>query len=334
MTLLLMAALIMDECFGEIKRGHPLVVFGNYALFLERILYPTALDAKPIKKLAAGFVCWCLSVLPIVLFTVALMWLVDGYCSDLIFWIVNAVVLYFTVGQKSLKQHAHAVSVPLMQSEKKQSENNKAEKLAEARFALSMIVSRDTGQATPQQISTATIETVTENTHDAVIGPMVFFILFGAPGAVLFRLSNTLDAMWGYRNERYEWFGKFSARADDVLGFMPARITAMLMAMTAPLNFINALKSIWFTGRAWYSPNAGLVMAAGAGALNIILGGNAVYDGKLKDRLSLGFGHAVKAGDVTRSIALMYKTSVLLIVIVAVLEYCFDFSFRSVGPVL
>lgn len=311
MSLFLIVALLLDETFAEPRRFHPLIGFGRYANFLEKTFYTSS------KKLCflAGVICWCLAVLPFVALTIVLMWITVTYLPFYVYWLLNAGILYLTIGQKSLKQHANAVYKPLLKSD--------SANLKQARYALSMIVSRDTGQATPEQISTATIETVTENTHDAVIGPMIFFILLGAPGAVLFRLSNTLDAMWGYRNERFEYFGKFSARMDDVLGYLPARITALLMALAAPLNMMQTLKSIWLTGRAWYSPNAGLVMAAGAGALNITLGGNATYGGKPKARLSLGFGHAVNVAHIKQSIRLMYKTSFLLVLCIAVLEYGF-----------
>jgi adenosylcobinamide-phosphate synthase len=321
MTLILLAALLLDECFGELKRFHPLIIFGNYALFLERLLYTDNIR----WQFMAGVCCWALAVLLVVALSVFIMWLIYSLCPSWVFYVVNIIVLYLTIGQKSLKQHAKAVSDPLAQVDD-------ADNLNKARQALSMIVSRDTQQANPQHMATSTIETVTENTHDAVIGPMVFFIIAGAPAAILFRLSNTLDAMWGYRTERYELFGKCSARMDDALGFIPARITSLLMAFSSPKYFIQTLKSIWITGRNWYSPNAGLVMAAGAGALNIRLGGDAVYNGIKKARLTLGLSQgatAAKVEDINRSIKLMYKTSVLLILFIAVLEYVMGYSIIS-----
>lgn len=321
MTLILISALLLDECFGELKRFHPLIVFGNYALFLERHLYS---DNKR-WQFVSGVCCWALAVLPIVALAVLIMWLVNSFSPSWVFYVVNIIVLYFTIGQKSLKQHAKAVSDPLAQVD--------GDNLNKARKELSMIVSRDTQQADPQHIATSTIETVTENTHDAVIGPMVFFIIAGAPAAILFRLSNTLDAMWGYRTERYELFGKCAARMDDVLGFIPARITSLLMALASPKYFFKTLKSIWITGRDWYSPNAGLVMAAGAGALNICLGGDAVYNGIKKTRLTLGLSkqaQPAKVKDINRSINLMYKTSILLVLLVCILEYVVGYSVISV----
>jgi adenosylcobinamide-phosphate synthase len=313
MTLLLLTALILDEVFGELKRFHPLLAFGRYVSYLEKTFYTHSNQSQ----FLAGIFCWCLAVIPLVLLTTILMWLCHIYFSEYVYWFINAVILYFTIGQKSLRQHAYAVYEPLL------SADSDTKKLNQARTALSMIVSRDTQAATPSQMATATIETVTENTHDAIIGPMIFLIIFGAPGAVLFRLTNTLDAMWGYRTERYEQFGKWSARTDDVLGYLPARITAFLMVLSSSMKCIATIKSIWFTGRPWYSPNAGIVMAAGAGALGIKLGGDAVYQGKRKSRLELGLGRSASMLDIKRSIILMYLTSGLLIICVGVLEYFF-----------
>jgi adenosylcobinamide-phosphate synthase len=186
---------------------------------------------------------------------------------------------------------------------------------------MSMIVSRDTEALSEQQLVTAVIETVTENTHDAVIGPLVFFALFGIPGAVLFRLTNTLDAMWGYRSEKYERFGKFSARMDDILGYIPARITVLLILMSRPASLNRIINSVWNTGRRWYSPNAGIVMAAGAGALNVRLGGNAVYNGHKKIRLTLGLGSLPKLYAINQSIRLMYSCSILVVTLIAIFEF-------------
>ena len=326
MALLLVAALLLDEWFAETRRFHPLVGFGNYALWLERRFYTQ--DTK--RLFMMGCMCWCLAVIPIVFLSAGFMWLLSLYGPSWLYFSVSAVVLYFTIGQKSLKQHGQAVAKPLV--EYLSCKTNQQSELNASRHALSMIVSRDTQSANPEQIATATIETITENTHDAVIGPLVFFVAFGVPGAVLFRLANTLDAMWGYRTDRYERFGKFAARSDDVLGYVPARITSLLMALCHPTHFIHSLKSILSTGRRWYSPNAGLVMAAGAGALNIRLGGDAVYHGKRKTRLILGLEKEAKlptALDIQRSIWLMYKTSVLFVMMICIYEVYTGFEFTG-----
>jgi adenosylcobinamide-phosphate synthase len=301
-SLLIALSLCLDELLGEAKRLHPLVIFARYASWIEALTYQ--------KKFKQGVIAWCLSIIPVVIFFIVIEYILFEYCNFYFKSVFEIIILYFTIGQKSLKQHAKAVFTPLINAD-----------IPQARIAVSMIVSRDTQTLNQQQLTTATIETVTENTHDAVIAPLVFFIMFGMPGAILFRLSNTLDAMWGYRSEKYENFGKFSARADDVLGFIPARITVLFMLLSRPLNLKQVISSIWNTGRRWYSPNAGIVMAAGAGVLNVKLGGDAVYHGHIKTRLDLGFGNLPNVKDIKKSIRLMYSCSCLLVISIGFVEW-------------
>jgi adenosylcobinamide-phosphate synthase len=301
-SILIALSLGLDELLGEVKRFHPLVIFGGYANWIERLTYN--------KKFIQGLIAWVLSVIPIVTFFIFIEYILLQYCNLYLKFTCEIFILYFTIGQKSLKQHAKAVLLPLMSSN-----------IKEARVAVSMIVSRDTEKLSEQQLAMATIETVTENTHDAIIGPLVFFVLFGIPGAVLFRLTNTLDAMWGYRSEKYEKFGKFSARVDDILGYVPARITVLLMLIAKPVYFKQIISSVWNTGRRWYSPNAGIVMAAGAGALSVELGGDAVYNGHNKTRLTLGFGRLPKMKDINQSIKLMYSCSFIFVILISIAEF-------------
>ncbi|MFT7109328.1 MAG: adenosylcobinamide-phosphate synthase [Psychrobacter glaciei] len=301
-SILIALSLCLDELLGEAKRFHPLVIFARYANWIERLTYK--------NKFNQGVIAWCLSIIPVVIFFIVIEYLLFVYCNFYFKSVFEIIILYFTIGQKSLKQHAKAVFTPLINAD-----------VPQARIAVSMIVSRDTKTLNQQQLATATIETVTENTHDAVIGPLVFFVMFGIPGAVLFRLTNTLDAMWGYRSEKYEKFGKFSARADDVLGFIPARVTVFFMLLSRPQNLTQTISSVWNTGRRWYSPNAGIVMAAGAGALNVRLGGDAVYHGQKKTRLDLGFGNLPYVKDIHKSIRLMYSCSCLFVISIGFVEW-------------
>ncbi|GAA6136042.1 adenosylcobinamide-phosphate synthase CbiB [Oceaniserpentilla sp. 4NH20-0058] len=214
-------------------------------------------------------------------------------------------ILYLAIGARSLAEHGQAVAKPLIQ-------NN----ILDAREQLKMIVSRDTQHLNESQISTATVETITENTHDGVIGPIFWFLIFGVAGVLVFRLANTLDAMWGYKNIRYEYFGKFSARVDDVLGWPSARLTVLLFMIAAFLK--GKRHGYWRVvkwGRSWYSPNAGPVMAAGAFALGVSLGGSAMYQGVLKSRPILGEGVAAQGRHIQQAIGLMYLSIMMLVVI-------------------
>jgi adenosylcobinamide-phosphate synthase len=132
---------------------------------------------------------------------------------------------------------------------------------------------------------------------------LFWFIIAGAPGVVLYRLTNTLDAMWGYKTERYFHFGWAAARLDDLLNYIPARLTALTYAL---LGHFETATHCWRTqGHLWKSPNGGPVMSAGAGALNIKIGGAATYHGELKEQTPLGKGRPAETGDIPRAVKLV-----------------------------
>jgi len=157
MSFSIILAFILDEWLGEPKRFHPLVGFGHFANFLEKNLY----SSNKLNGLIFGGAVWCLAVIPIA--TVAYFFL--SYLPVEAQVIINGVVLYFTLGQSSLKQHGLAVYDPLKDGD-----------IPQARYSTSMIVSRDTSQSNESQLTTATVETITENTNDAVIAPLFYFI--------------------------------------------------------------------------------------------------------------------------------------------------------------
>ena len=144
-----------------------------------------------------------------------------------------------------------------------------------------------------------------ENGNDAVFAALFWFAVAGAPGVLLYRLSNTLDAMWGYRTPRFLYFGWAAARIDDVLNYIPARLTAMTYALLGHTRL--ALRCWQQQAPAWDSPNAGPVMASGAGSLNIKLGGAARYHGNLEERPALGAGQAPQAADIDRAMTLVKR---------------------------
>jgi len=194
---------------------------------------------------------------------------------------VVAVLLgYTTIAIRDLYKQSWAVIKAL-----------RAEDLPEARRLLSMIVGRDTKDLDAESIQKAVIETIAENLSDGVVSPLFYMAVGGVPLAMAFKASSTLDSMVGYRNERYEHLGSCSARLDDVLNFIPARLTGLLIVAAAFTLRLDA-------SRAWYifrrdggkhkSPNAGRPEAAMAGALRIQLGGPSVYDGVPVERPYLG----------------------------------------------
>ncbi|MBS1224625.1 MAG: cobalamin biosynthesis protein, partial [Proteobacteria bacterium] len=181
---------------------------------------------------------------------------------------------------------------------------------------VAMIVSRDTADLDEEQISRATVESVLENGCDAIFGALCWFVLAGAAGATLYRLANTLDALWGYRTPRYRDFGWAAARLDDGLNWLPARLTALsYVAMgTKPALAWRCWRE---QAPNWKSPNAGPVMAAGAGALGLALGGPARYHGEWQQRPALGEGLAPRAEDIGRAVALVRRALWLWLGVIA-----------------
>lgn len=302
-------ALIADRCFGELARGHPLVGFGKMATILEMLLRGSpgagavAVQVAPWQNRCLGALGWVLLVLPP---TLLLYWL-QRQVSEMVSFVVAVAVLYFCVGWRSLVEHARAIAAPLAVG-----------RLDQAQEQLARIVSRDTAVMDAESVTGAALESVLENGSDAVVAPLLWFLLAGAPGALAYRLVNTLDAMWGYRNVQYEHFGWAAARADDALNYIPARVCALAYALvgrTAP-----ALQCWREQAPLLDSPNAGPVMAAGAGALHVRIGGPACYSGKWRERPVLGVGRTASDADISRALALLRSAVLLMLLLVALGE--------------
>ena len=174
-------------------------------------------------------------------------------------------------------------------------------------------MSRDTAALDETGIARAAVESVLENGNDAICGALFWYALAGPAGAVGYRLANTLDAMWGYRTPRYERFGKVAARIDDVLNVLPARLCAASYALAG--DAVTAWRCWRTQARHWDSPNAGPVMAAGAGALGLGLGGAASYGGHAETRPALGAGQAPRAADIGRACTLVRRAGVLWVLL-------------------
>lgn len=276
----LIAALLLDRLLGDPRRWHPLAGFGQVAMWLERRIYAP-------QRLRGALAVMLLLVAPA---TVAAQLAALPVAGPLF----SVLILYFTLGQRSLAEHAQRVADALHGGD-----------LALAREQVGMLVSRDTAAMLPADVARAGVESVLENGNDAVFGALFWFIVAGAPGALLYRLANTLDAMWGYRNLRYRYFGWAAARFDDLLNLIPARLTALTYAA---LGHAGQALACWRSqARHWDSPNAGPVMAAGAGSLGVSLGGPASYHGQLEVRPSLGNGPDATAADIERALALVRR---------------------------
>lgn len=260
-------SLVLDQLLGEPKRFHPLVGFGHCANWFEKTLNQGG--AKN-DLMGYGALSLVLLVIPPTLCMFIAVQLSGDYA-----WLLSIFVVYWAIGLKSMVQHAEVVFNALSNGD-----------IAQARDAVARIVSRDTEHMDKKQVTSATIESSLENGCDSLFGVLFWFVIGGAPAVVFYRLINTLDAMWGYHNRRFEYFGKIAARLDDILNYIPARLTAVSYAVMG--KFKLAIQAWLSEANQLDSPNAGPVMTAGAGSLDIQIGGDAYYDGKLVDKISFG----------------------------------------------
>ncbi len=328
MLIVLLCALLLDHYYGEPNKYHPLIGFGLIASWLEERLNESLLkirsennfelssefiseasDSFNPESLTSndsqqnrlnGFIATLICLIPAAWLTYSI--IPDGILGS----IFEVIILYFAIGLSSLKQHAQEVLSPLLKHQ-----------LEQSRHALSMIVSRDIQDMDEEGICRATTESVLENGNDAVFATIFWFIIAGAPGVVIYRLANTLDAMWGYKTERFNSFGFFAAKLDDGLNFIPARLTALTYALMG--NWKNAMQCWSLQGALWESPNSGVVMAAGAGALDVQLGGADRYHGEYKDRSELGCGQKAKPEIIHQACELLNRSTILWVIVIGLL---------------
>ena len=295
-VLLILIAVFIDYWLGEPRRWHPLAGFGRLAVFVEARLYGARQPPK-FYLLTAGVIACIMLIAPLVVLTWWLS-LIPGLGE-----MIAAIILYLALGINSLFHHARTVAHALKQNQ-----------LVIAREKVAMMVSRDTNAMQEVDVTRATIESVLENGCDAIFGALFWFIVLGAPGVVLYRLANTLDAMWGYRNERYIYFGWSAARLDDLLNWIPARFTALSYIIVGHTR--SGWQSWQQQATQWSGVNPGVVMASGAGALKITLGGPAQYHGEIKQRPVLGKGEVPVVNDIERSIRFVQRSLWLWLIII------------------
>jgi adenosylcobinamide-phosphate synthase len=255
---ILLIAIVLDLIFGEMPNTwHPVAWLGKL-ISLETRLAP---KAGRLRQLVYG--------VSIVLITLALIvtavYFLLTYLIELnpiVYVIITGLLLKFTFSLRGLRQAIGAVRGLLAR-----------DKLAQARINLQSLVSRDTDELNKSQIISATIESAAENICDSFVAPLFYFLLFGVPGAIAYRVINTFDAMVGYHG-RWEYLGRFAARLDDVVNFIPARITALMIVLASPICRKNMSQS-WHImirdHKKTESPNAGWTMGAIAGALEVQL---------------------------------------------------------------
>jgi adenosylcobinamide-phosphate synthase len=275
-----------DLLLADPRRGHPVAGFGSLAARLERRIW------RDDRATGAGYAGGLVAV------AAGLGVVLDRATRrrPAVRAGVTAVVTWAVLGGTSLGRAATTLQRHLADGD-----------LPAARAALPTLAGRDPRGLDEPELARATIESVAENTADAAVGPLFWGAVAGLPGLLAYRAANTLDAMVGHRSPRYERFGWAAARTDDVLGWLPARLTAALTVAGAPLvggDARGALRTWLRDGGAHPSPNAGRCEAATAGALGVRLGGRNVYGSRVEDRPVLGSGRAPGAGDIGRAVRL------------------------------
>jgi len=290
-------AMVLDSLLGEVKRWHPLVAFGRLANAIELHLN-LGVDSRLLNKFK-GAGAWALCVLP---FPVVMILIEKKLLQDMRYELLinlgSIATLYFCVAWKSLIEHARNIIVPLQCGD-----------IDLARAKLAYIVSRDTKALDHTGICKGAIESTLENGSDGIFAPIFWFALLGAPGVLIYRLANTLDAMWGYKNTQYKSFGFFAAKMDDVLNYVPARLVALSYSILGRCTI--AFRAWRLQAARCPSPNGGPVMCAGAGALGIRLGGVATYHGARQWRSRMGIGKLPLPQDALKCVNLINRTLIL-----------------------
>jgi len=311
-------AYIIDRIFGEFKFiRHPVAIMGDYIKWFERRYYVDSVLHGSLLTVSLVLMVFSVSYL----FTVIL----SGWGHPDLQALITGVVASTAIAAKMLY---HSVKEITIHPEK-----------------IRYLVSRDTKQLTPSQINKAAVETYAENLSDGVIAPLLYLLLFGLPGAFVYKAVNTLDSMVGYRNERYEKFGKFAAKLDDVANYIPARITAILIILLTPkradmessptyntISFQGSTPTnnksiakqciptlftkVFRNGKHHPSPNAGYPISAMAHALSIKLGGPTSYFGKVKPKAWFGKGReTITQKDIENALKVQPRLDIVIILL-------------------
>ena len=282
MNLILLSYLI-DRIFGEFSFiRHPVVIMGEFIKWFEKRFY-----ADTVKR--GSFLTF--SLILVVLLTINLISFSINHLPSQIAIIVSAFIASTTIASKMLYDSVKdIISNPQH---------------------IKYLVSRDTDELSSSDINKAAIETYGENLSDGVIAPLFYLLLFGLEGAFVYKAINTLDSMVGYRNERYEKFGKVSALVDDIANYVPARLTALLIALL--MGSKKSLLNFYAYGKKHDSPNAGHPISAMGLAIGVQLGGNTVYFGKLKKKAAFGEGRKeIQSSDILNALSFRWRLDILL----------------------
>lgn len=298
--------MILDWIFGDpVWLYHPVRIIGKWISFLEKILRKFAGDQEGNEKklLIAGGILWILVILASAAVPMGILYLAEKL-SPCAAFVLECFWCYQLLAARSLGKESKKVYKKLIQDD-----------LSGARLAVSMIVGRDTENLTVEGVTKAAVETVAENTNDGVIAPLIYMLIGGPILGFVYKAVNTMDSMLGYKNEKYLYFGRVAAKMDDVAGFIPARISALLMILASCLLGMDGKNALWIwkrDQRKHASPNAAQTEAVCAGALQVQLAGDAWYFGKKHEKDTIGDPiREIEPRDILRSEKLMIGTEVL-----------------------
>lgn len=305
----------MDLIFGDPHwLPHPICLIGNMIGFLERNLRKL-LAPNPTALLAGG----ALMVIIVLVVSFAVPYYILQLAEAVSPWLrfgLETIMFYQIFATKCLRDESMKVFTAL--------DNND---LADARVKLSWIVGRDTKNLSAEEVTKGAVETVAENTADGIIAPMLYMFLGGAPLAFLYKGINTMDSMVGYKNDKYLYFGRCAAKLDDLANLIPARIAGLVMIIAAFLVGLNgpgAWKIFWRDRYHHLSPNSAMTESVTAGALNIQLGGDHYYFGKLVHKETIGDDiRPVCPQDIMQANRLLYMTAVVSLILFAAADFLY-----------
>ena len=303
---------ILDLIFGDPHwLPHPICLIGNLISFLDKRLRNPELSPNSLLLRGALMVL----IVLFLSFTVPAVILYATYMvHPLLAFAIETIMCYQIFATKCLRDESMNVYYELVKGD-----------IVEARVKLSWIVGRDTKELDAEEVTKGAVETVAENTADGIIAPMLYMFIGGAPLAFLYKGINTMDSMVGYKNDKYLYFGRCAAKLDDVANFIPARITGLVMIVAsfiAGYNGPGAWKIFWRDRYNHLSPNSAMTESVAAGALNIQLGGDHFYFGKLVHKDTIGDDiRKVEPEDIKRVNVLLYITAVICLLLFTAIFY-------------
>lgn len=302
---ILILAYLLDLVIGDPEFcPHPVRAFGAYINFYKKLSHFDHRNNRQQFLLGVGL---CLSLIGLTLLSYGLLKTLFASYSLWLAYILDIYLTYACLSVKSLAHEAEAVGSALAK-----------DGLDKGRLQVSRIVGRQTDKLSQEEVIQATLETVAENTSDGVIAPIFYYLLAGPIGGLIYKAVNTVDSMVGYRNDKYEYFGKFSARLDDLLNYIPARLTALVMLLATKILKYDSQQAwrIWRRDHNQHaSPNAGHPESVLAGALGLRLGGGHYYHDQWAEKPYIGDDQEDFSLDhINQANQLLYIASVLMVV--------------------